>query len=362
VTAPPQQVLTITGFTPTSAGAGEAVIITGTGLANATNVSFGGVQARSWSSSDTQITAIVGAGASGDVRVTTPQNAVARPGFTFATPPIITSFVPTTIVTSGTVTISGTGFVEPAFVSFGGIPAVQAVVQSSERIVAVVTNGATGDVRVTTPGGSSTLSGFTFIPAGRNIPPSISPIPNQFSLPNRSIGPIAFTVDDVNFPTTALQVYANSSNQDLLPTQNIFFSGSGTLRTVTLVPTAGQTGSSLVTVVVFNGLRISDTQFRVTVQNTTSAVGNTGAASDEAWEVFPNPVTESLMLQTRRAAPATITLKLSSVLGQTMMKSSQIALAGDFAEQIDVSGFASGVYTLEISDGVRFWVRQIVKR
>jgi hypothetical protein len=366
VTAPPQ-VPIITGFTPTSAGAGESVLISGTGLAGATEVTFGGVAARLVSASDTQIVAIVGGGASGEVRVRTAQGTAARSGFIFATPPIITSFFPTTIVTSGTVTISGTGFVEPAFVTFGGIPAAQAVVQSSERIVAVVTNGATGDVRVTTSRGSSTLGGFTFVPAGRNIPPSISPIPNQFSLPNRSLGPIAFTVDDINFPATALQVYPASSNQTLLPVQNIVVSGAGAARTVSLFPTANQTGSSLVTLVVYNGVLTNSTQFLVTVQNTTAVrdAANgalSGVLNDAAWTVFPNPTNDKLTVQAELDAPVTLTLKLSSMLGETMTASSHSASAGAFTTNLDLSALAAGVYTLEVCDGRHFWVRSIVKR
>lgn len=54
---------TITGFTPTSGGAGSSVVIAGTGLTQTTLVKFGSVKAMSVTvDSDTQLTVVVPAG------------------------------------------------------------------------------------------------------------------------------------------------------------------------------------------------------------------------------------------------------------------------------------------------------------
>lgn len=80
---------TITSFTPTSANPGATITITGTDFTGATAVSFGGTPATSFSvASATTITAVVGTGASGDVKVTTPGGSVSKPGFTLTQPPI----------------------------------------------------------------------------------------------------------------------------------------------------------------------------------------------------------------------------------------------------------------------------------
>jgi sugar lactone lactonase YvrE len=82
--------LTIASFSPTSAGAGSIVTLTGTGLTGATAVSFGGTAATSFTVvSDTQITAVVGAGASGNVSITTPGGTVLLAGFTIIAAPNI---------------------------------------------------------------------------------------------------------------------------------------------------------------------------------------------------------------------------------------------------------------------------------
>jgi hypothetical protein len=106
---------TITSFSPSSAGTGQTVTITGTNFTGVTGVSFGGTAATSFTVvSATSITAVVGAGATGAVRVTTSNGNVNRAGFTFITaitvPPTITSFSPTKAIPGSNITLSGTGF------------------------------------------------------------------------------------------------------------------------------------------------------------------------------------------------------------------------------------------------------------
>jgi sugar lactone lactonase YvrE len=158
---------TITSFSPTSQAAGATVIITGTNFTGATAVSFGGVPAMNFTvDSPTQISCAVGAGASGAVSVTTPGGTATLGGFTYVFyPPTITSFTPTNVAFGGTVLINGTNFIGATAVSFGGVPATSFTVISPTLISAVVGAGASGNVSITTPGGTATLGGFTFVPA-----------------------------------------------------------------------------------------------------------------------------------------------------------------------------------------------------
>jgi hypothetical protein len=78
---------TISSFTPTSAGNGTTVTITGTNLLNASSVSFGGTAATSFSVVDaTSITAVVAAGATGNVSVTTAGGTATKTGFIWLQP------------------------------------------------------------------------------------------------------------------------------------------------------------------------------------------------------------------------------------------------------------------------------------
>jgi surface protein len=79
--------------------------------------------------------------------------------------PVITSFTPTSAASGTTVTITGTGLTGATAVAFGGTDATSFNVASATTITAVVASGSSGNVNVITPGGTATLSGFTFIPA-----------------------------------------------------------------------------------------------------------------------------------------------------------------------------------------------------
>jgi hypothetical protein len=77
---------TISSFSPVSGKTGDTVRIRGTNFTGATSVSFGGVSAGYFHvDSSTRITAIVGAGASGNISITTPNGTVTKSGFTYNT-------------------------------------------------------------------------------------------------------------------------------------------------------------------------------------------------------------------------------------------------------------------------------------
>jgi hypothetical protein len=81
---------TITSFTPNTATQGVTVTITGTNFTGVTAVSFGGTAATSFSVvNSTTITAVVGAGASGNVSVITGNGTAILSGFTYTVAPPI---------------------------------------------------------------------------------------------------------------------------------------------------------------------------------------------------------------------------------------------------------------------------------
>ena len=167
---------TISSFTPTTAGLGATITITGTNFTGATAVTFGGTAASSFTVVNaTTITAVVSSGASGNVSVITPGGTASRSGFIFIAAPTITSFTPNNGGTGASIIITGTNFTGATAVSFGGTPAQSFVVNSPTAITAIVANGATGDVSVTTPGGTATASGFRYnIVTGIGGPGSIN--------------------------------------------------------------------------------------------------------------------------------------------------------------------------------------------
>lgn len=203
----------ITFFTPGSAVNGTTVTITGENFNGTTSVKFGGVPASSFTvNSNTSITAIVAQGASGDVSVTTPMGTAVAAGFIF-NGPIINSFTPATGVAGATVTITGTNFTGVTAVTFGGIPAASFTVTSATSIIAVVGNGASGDVSVTTSNGTATRPGFSFgAPTITNFTPTAAPVGATVTITGTNFSTIA-SKNTVFFGAVKATVSSSSATQ-----------------------------------------------------------------------------------------------------------------------------------------------------
>lgn len=98
-----------------------------------------------------------------------------------------------------------------------------------------------------------------------NTAPLISGIPNQTLPVGTSTPALAFTVQDAETPATSLVVTATSSNPTLVPSSAIVLGGSGTNRTVTITPAAGQTGTTTIALTVCDPSLCATTTFVVTV-------------------------------------------------------------------------------------------------
>jgi hypothetical protein len=194
---------TITLFSPASTASGDSVTITGTYFAGASAVSFGGIPASSFVvNSDTQVTAIVAAGVSGSVSITTPGGTATKPGFSFVVTipaPTIASFSPSAAGAGAAVTITGANLTGATSVTFGGTPASSFVVNSATQITAVVVAGTSGTVSVTTAGGTTEKAGFSFIPR-----PTISSITGSAS----EGGPVIIT--GANFTNVSQVTFGNT--------------------------------------------------------------------------------------------------------------------------------------------------------
>ncbi len=76
--------------------------------------------------------------------------------------PFIFSFSPVVAGDGDSVTITGDKLSSVTTVSFGGVAAKSFMIVSDSVIIAIVDTGATGSVAVSSPGGASSLAGFTF--------------------------------------------------------------------------------------------------------------------------------------------------------------------------------------------------------
>ena len=157
---------TITSFAPTAAPTGALITIIGANFEGTSAITLGGTPVTSFTIvSSSSIVAIVGSGSTGAVSLVTPGGSASRSGFIFIPAPIITSFTPAAALKGSIVTINGLNFSGTFAITLGGTPVSSFKILTPYAIIAVVGNGSTGAVSLTTPGGSASINGFSFIPA-----------------------------------------------------------------------------------------------------------------------------------------------------------------------------------------------------
>lgn len=143
---------TINSFTPIKGTQGTVMKITGTSFSDTLAITVGGVRVLSYKiNSSSSITAIVGAGSSGDVVVRRPGGQSSRGTFTWFPPPVITSFNPQAGPVGSSITITGTGFNEGVannVVYIGGIKAIINSASSSSINVTIPTGAVSGYITV----------------------------------------------------------------------------------------------------------------------------------------------------------------------------------------------------------------------
>lgn len=159
---------------------GTRVVLTGTGLGQASAVTFAGVAGTDLvvSEDGTQLTVTTPAGAAGlvDVVVTLPGTDALLPrGFLYRVAPTTSTITPSSGPTSGgqTVLITGTGFVPgQTTVTFGGAPATAVRVLSPTALVAVTPAHETGQVDVVVSVGSVAARPLAYV-----YDPAAAPVP-----------------------------------------------------------------------------------------------------------------------------------------------------------------------------------------
>ncbi|MBD1209779.1 MAG: VCBS repeat-containing protein [Ignavibacteria bacterium] len=167
VVAVPPTVISVSNPTPT---AGTQVFIGGSGFTPGMTVTIGGVPVPfvQVNSASEAIITMPASATNGTLSVVTPFG-IGTFSSTIAVAPgvVVPASIDFTPVTGGagtTVSIVGQGFVGVRDVSFGGVPVQRFTVESSTRIVAVISTGATGTARVvTTTGSAQSQRIFVFI-------------------------------------------------------------------------------------------------------------------------------------------------------------------------------------------------------
>ncbi len=205
---------TLSSLSPTSGPVGTSVVITGTNLAGATAVSFNGTAVTFIVNSATQITATVPAGATtGNVTVTTPGGTSNGLPFAVSAPaPTLSSLSPTSGPVGASVVITGTNLTGATVVSFNGTAATFTVNSATQITATVPAGSTTGNLTVTTPGGTSNGLPFTVLPpapALSNLSPPSGPVGTSVTITGTNLtGATA-----VSFGGSSASFVVNSATQ-----------------------------------------------------------------------------------------------------------------------------------------------------
>ncbi len=225
----------VTGFSPFGGKAGDPVVISGLNFTTATNVSFNGITASGFVTSDTQISATVPAGATtGPISVINPAGTNTT-GSNFIIGPFITGFSPVSAQVGSEVVVDGLNFLDVTNVSFtaaagGFINAAGGSIVASTQLRAVVPSGATnGPILVISPGGTNITSSNLTVYV-------LAPVINDFTplsgLPGSSV-----TINGANFVGAT-----NVSFSGVAATFNV----SADTQITTTVPATATTGPIIV--------------------------------------------------------------------------------------------------------------------
>jgi len=130
-----------------------------------------------------------------------------------------------------------------------------------------------------------------------NHPPTLTDLTDQTIDQDTVLGPLAFTIGDVETPAQDLQINVTSSNPNVVPANGLVLGGAGTDRTLTVTPAAGATGQVTITLEVNDGSRTTTDRFQLTVNSTNAPVfvfteGFEGTGYENSgWVEFggPNP-------------------------------------------------------------------------
>ena len=208
---------------------------------------------------------------------------------------------------------------------------------------------------VTDAAGLSTTANSKLYPACVNYPPQISAITDQTINEDASTGLLPFIIGDVETPAANLIVTGSSSNPALVPNANILFGGSGSNRTVNVVPLANQSGAATITLTVSDGSASANKSFNVVV-NAVNDAPTISNIPDQTTDV--NTPTSAIGFTVGDVETAAGSLQISgSSANQTLVPNANIVLGGSGASRTVTITPAAGQYgtatiTISVSDGI----------
>jgi hypothetical protein len=172
----------ISGFTPSNSPPGTTVTLTGSNFTNATQVTFGGLNATNFVTNNTIIGAVVPIGVlTGPIAVTAPGGSISSAGLFYGAPGV-SSFSPTHGLPGNNVLISGSNFLGTTAVKFNGTNASFVVTNNTTIGAKVPTNAQTGPITVIAPAGTNITAASFVLDYTNDITVTASAAPEPVTL------------------------------------------------------------------------------------------------------------------------------------------------------------------------------------
>lgn len=208
---------------------------------------------------------------------------------------------------------------------------------------------------VTDAAGLSTTATSRLYPACVNYPPQISAIADQTINEDGATGPLPFVIGDFETAAGNLILTGSSSNPALVANANILFGGSGSNRTVNVVPLANASGTATITVTVSDGSAAASESFNVTV-NAVNDAPTISNISDKSTDLdTPTPPIPFTIGDVETPAASLQVLAISA--NQALVPDSSIVFGGSGANRTvtitpAAGQFGSATITISVGDGI----------
>jgi hypothetical protein len=203
-------------------------------------------------------------------------------------------------------------------------------------------------------GGLTSSESFVLTVNAVNDTPTISSVADHVTDEDVAVGPIDFTIADVETAASSLSLSATSSDPALVPVGNVVFGGSAANRTVTVTPALNQYGLVTITLIVSDGQATADSSFLLTVHPVSDPPTISNIPDQTTDEDTPRGPISFTISDAEMVASSLILSAASS--NPTLVPLDNIVLAGNGTNRTVTlisadNQYGSATITLTVSDG-----------
>jgi hypothetical protein len=109
-------------------------------------------------------------------------------------------------------------------------------------------------------------------------------------------------------------------------------------------------------------LRVLNPDGRSFTIDFTTGVREVAVVETMTGNVYPNPIEDMVSFEATLPKAGQLRVRITDILGNTVVLFTQAVSAGKFSQQLDVSALQTGVYIFEMTDGERRFTDKLIKR